>query len=611
MATGLAASLQMGTPDAFLGVRCSARQFRWTERLDPADGHVATAIAQQHGLSDLMGRVLAARGARPETVSQFLNPTLKALMPDPSTLREMDRAAARLAQAIVDREPVAVFGDYDVDGAASAALVRRFLAAHGHEGRVYIPDRLTEGYGPNVEAFRMLVEEGAALIVAVDCGTSGHAAIEAATALGTDVLVLDHHQAGEALPEATAIVNPNRLDDLSGQGRLAAAGVTFLVLVATVRALRTAGWYGEGRPEPDLLQWLDLVALATVCDVVPLEGLNRALVAQGLRIMQFRRNVGLRALSDVAGLAAEPTPYHLGFVLGPRINAGGRIGSADLGVRLLSTGDDAEALEISRTLDRLNAERKAIEAQCLEGATAMAESLLEADPDAPLIVAASGDWHKGLVGLVASRLTDRFRRPSLVITWTEAGQGTGSARSIAGADIGAAVRQAVDAGLLVKGGGHTMAAGLTVEREKLGALTEFLQAALAESVASARGAADLKIDGALMAAGASLELAALLEQAGPFGAGNPQPRFAFAAHRCTFAKVVGNAHTRCVLASDDGGRIDAIAFRSADTPVGRLLAEGRGHPLHVAGHLRRDNWGGREKVELVIEDVADPRAQSS
>lgn len=610
MTSALPSTAEVGPPDAFLGVRRSARQFRWIERLDPSSGPIATAIAQQNQLPELMGRVLAARGARPETVSSFLNPTLRDLMPDPSTLRDMDRGAARLAQAIVDGEPVAVFGDYDVDGAASAALVQRFLAAHGRTARVYIPDRLTEGYGPSIEAFSRLAGDGAGLIVAVDCGTSGHAAIEAAAGLGADVIVLDHHQADEALPAAVAIVNPNRLDDLSGQGRLAAAGVTFLVLVATVRALRTAHWYGDGRPEPDLLQWLDLVALATVCDVVPLQGLNRALVAQGLRIMHFRRNVGLRALADVAGLTAEPTPYHLGFVLGPRINAGGRIGSADLGARLLSTGDDAEALEIAQTLDRLNKERKALEAHCLESATALAESLLETDSDAPLVVVDSGDWHKGLVGLVASRLTERFRRPSLVVTWAEAQHGTGSARSIAGADIGAAIRQAVDAGLLVKGGGHAMAAGLTVEREKLGPLTEFLRSELDASVTAARTSADLAIDGALMATGATSELTTLLDQAGPFGAGNPQPRFAFAAHRCSYAKVVGGAHTRCVLTADDGSRIQAIAFRSADTQVGRLLAEGRGHPLHVAGHLRRDHWGGREKIELVIEDVADPREQS-
>ncbi|MGI9383720.1 MAG: single-stranded-DNA-specific exonuclease RecJ [Methyloligellaceae bacterium] len=607
---GLATTIEAGAPGAFLGVRCSARQFRWIERLDPSQSHIATAIAQQSDVPELMGRVLAARGARPETVASFLNPTLKDLMPDPSNLRDMDRAAARLAQAIVDDEPIAVFGDYDVDGAASAALLQRFLAAHDRAARLYIPDRLTEGYGPSVEAFRQLAGEGARLIVAVDCGTSGHAAIEAAAEHGADVVVLDHHQADETLPAAAAIVNPNRLDDLSGQGCLAAAGVVFLVLVATVRALRTAQWYDDRRPEPDLLQWLDLVALATVCDVVPLQGLNRALVAQGLRIMHFRRNIGLRALADVAGLTAEPSPYHLGFVLGPRINAGGRIGSADLGARLLSTGDDAEALEIARTLDHLNNERKALEAHCLESAVALTEQLLEADPDAPLVVVDSGDWHKGLVGLVASRLTDRFRRPSLVVTWAEAGQGTGSARSVAGVDIGAAIRQAVDAGLLVKGGGHAMAAGLTVERDKLAGLTEFLQAALGDSAAAARTQADLAIDGALMAAGATSELMALLERAGPFGSGNPQPRFAFAAHRCRYAKVVGGAHTRCVLTADDGSRIEGIAFRSADTQVGRLLAEGRGHPLHVAGHLQLNRWGGREKVELIIEDVADPREQS-
>ncbi len=351
---------ELDPADAFLGVRHSARELRWTERLEPGKTNFAAAIAQQHGVPELVGRVLAARGAEPATAADFMNPTLKSLMPDPLTLRDMDRGAARLARAIVEAEPVAVFGDYDVDGAASVALMQRFLAAHGRSARSYIPDRITEGYGPNTDAFRRLIEEGARLIVTVDCGTASHVPIGAARELGADVLVVDHHQSGEDLPAAEAVINPNRLDDLSGQGRLAAAGVTFLLLVATVRVLRTAGWYGDGRPEPDLLAWLDLVALATVCDVVPLQGLNRAFVAQGLRVMRHRRNAGLRALADVAGLAGEPTPYHLGFVLGPRINAGGRIGDAGLGARLLSTADEAEAARIAGTLDRLNSGRTAL-----------------------------------------------------------------------------------------------------------------------------------------------------------------------------------------------------------------------------------------------------------
>ena len=598
-----------GAGDAYLGVTASARGYVWRDRLDAGAAKTAVAISQRHGLPELLGRVLASRGVGIDEVATALDPTIKALMPDPSTVRDMDKAAARLAQAIVANEPIAVFGDYDVDGACSAALMVRFLGAHGRRARIYIPDRITEGYGPNREAIEALVKEGARLIVTVDCGTTGVEPLAAAAPLGADVIVADHHQAGEQLPDVAAIVNPNRQDDLSGLGNLCAAGVVFMLLVSTARELRRRAFYNASRTPPDLLALLDLVGLATVCDVVPLKGLNRAYVTKGLQAMRQRRNTGLKALADAAGLAVPPTPYHLGFVLGPRINAGGRIGDAALGARLLATDDEMEAARIAQLLDKLNRERKAIETRILEEAVAQAERLIESDADVPLLLIANEGWHKGVVGLVASRLTDRFRRPSCVIAWEEAGVGTGSLRSIDGVDIGTTVRAAVDAGHLLKGGGHTMAAGLTVERARFDALRDFLHLRLVAATTTARAAISLPIDGALTPGAVTDEFFDLIERAGPYGQGNPQPRFAFPAHRVKYAKVVGEAHVRCALEAGDGSRLDAVAFRAVDQPLGAALLNSAGLPLHIAGNLRRDTWNGRDRRELVIEDVADPRRQ--
>jgi single-stranded-DNA-specific exonuclease len=585
----------------------------WRERLDPAAAGTALAISQRHGLPELLGRVLAARGIGLEEAAVALAPTIKALMPDPSSLRDMDKAAARLADAVQAREAVAVFGDYDVDGACSSALLARFLRAHGVAARIYIPDRMTEGYGPNAAAIEGLVKDGARLIVTVDCGTTSFEALAVAAPLGADVVVVDHHQADARLPEVAALVNPNRQDDMSGLGHLCAAGITFMLLVAVARELRRRGHYQGGPAQPDLLEAIDLVALATVCDVVPLRGLNRAYVARGLEVMRQRRNVGLRALADAASLAVPPTAYHLGFVLGPRINAGGRIGDAALGSRLLASDDEVEAARIAVLLDKLNRERKAIETAMLDEAMMRADACLEADPAVPILIVAAESFHKGVVGLVASRLTERFGRPSCVIAWEEGGQasimGTGSLRSVAGVDIGAAVRAAVAAGHLAKGGGHAMAAGLSVARESLEGLRAFLGERLAAPARAARLGRALEIDGALTPAHVTHELLELIERAGPFGQGNPEPRFALPAQRIRFAKVVGEAHVRCTLEGGDGARLDAVAFRAADQPVGKALLSSGGMPLHVAGHLRRDTWNGRDRLELVVEDVADPRRQ--
>lgn len=586
-----------------LGVEQSARGRTWIERLQPDRAPVATAIAQAHGLPDLLGRVLAARGADLSTAERFLDPSLKALMPDPASLQDMTRAAERFASAITRGEKVAVFGDYDVDGASCVALVERFLRAHGQACLTYIPDRLTEGYGPSATALTSLVEEGAHLILTVDCGTAGNEAIDAANKAGAEVIVLDHHQAGEELPKAFALVNPNRQDDLSGQGHLAAAGVVFLFLVATASALRSMG-HQESHTALDLLGLLDLVALATVCDVVPLKDANRAFVAKGLQVLRLRHNTGLRALADEARLGEAPSTYSLGFVLGPRINAGGRVGASGLGARLLATEDESEAATIAARLEGLNAQRKAIEDRMLEEATAMAEHALAGDPQLPMLFLGQRGWHKGLVGLVAGRLTERFQRPSFVMTVDEDGVATGSARSIPGVDLGRAVRGAVEQGVFLKGGGHAMAAGFSLQWDTQDAAAAYLLDQLANTVAASAQIRTLGLDGALSAGGATIKLADLLDRAGPYGPGHARPRFAFPGHRVTRARTFGNGHFRCTLLAADGGRIEACAFRIAGTPLGELLFAAEGQRLHVAGHLRRSSWQGRESIELMIEDAA-------
>ncbi len=532
----------------------------------------------------------------------YLAPSLRQDLPDPSTLTDMDAAASRLADAVIAGESVAIFGDYDVDGATSAAILHDVLAALGTKPRIYIPDRIFEGYGPNPDAIDILVDGGATLIVCVDCGSTSFEALERARARGVDVIVLDHHQVGDELPPAVAVVNPNRRDDVSGQGQLAAVGVTFLAAIALLRELRRRDFAGT---LPDLLPHLELVALGTVCDVVPLTGLNRAFVAKGLVALRRSERVGLRALIEASRLKSPPDCGHLGYLLGPRINAGGRIGEATLGAQLLTATDPAEAARIAAMLDRLNNERQAIET------AAVAEALAEADAEigegeGPAVVIASREgWHPGVVGLVAARLKERFERPAFAIAWNGGGLGAGSGRSIAGVDIGKAVRAAVDEGILVKGGGHAMAAGVTVEREKLGLLRAFLEARLAPEVLAATADRDLEIDGALAGSGATPALVEDLDRAGPFGSGNPAPVFAFPAHRVAFADTVGKGHVRLSLATGAGETLKAIAFRAADTPLGRALLSARGKPLHVAGTLSLDHFSGTPRTQLRVLDAAE------
>lgn len=591
---------------AFLGVTRSVLGRSWTERCDPARATIALAIAQTHGLPDVLARVLAGRGVGVHDAAGFLAPRLRDLMPDPHGLRDMEAAAARLAEAVERRETVAIFGDYDVDGACSAAILAEYLRACGTPFVIHIPDRITEGYGPNVAAIRTLAADGAGLLVTVDCGTASHEPLAEAQRLGLDAIVLDHHQAPERLPAARAIVNPNRQDDLSGLGHLCAAGVVFLSVVALNRKLRERGFWSD-RPPPDLLSLIDLVALATVADVVPLLGLNRAFVRQGLAIMRGRGRVGLAALLDVAALGGAPECWHLGYLLGPRINAGGRIGDAALGSKLLLAADPFDAGRLAADLDRLNRERQAIEQAAVEEAQAQAQHALDGGPHAAILVTSSPEWHPGVVGLIAARLKERFRRPAFAFTIGPEGVATGSGRSVPGADLGRAVRAAVDAGLAVKGGGHAMAAGVTIAAADMDRFADFISLRLGDAVGEARLADVLAIDATLTAGGAQAGIVAAVERAGPFGSGQPEPVFAFAHHRVVEAKEVGSGgHVRVKLRSRDGARVGGVAFRAAGQPLGRGLVEALGRDVHVAGTLCIDRWGGGERVEVRIVDVATP-----
>ena len=590
----------------YLDVARSVTGKRWHPRT--TDDRQALAIAEANGLPEIVARVLAGRGVGIDRVDDFLNPTLRAALPNPSSLRDMDRACERIVRAINDGERIGVFADYDVDGATSAALLARFFAAIGQELAIYVPDRMTEGYGPNIGGMRALQADGVSVVITVDCGTTAHEPLAEAAALGLDVVVLDHHVAEAALPEAVAVVNPNRLDEDNDCRQLAAVGVAFLFAVAVNRALRDACWYGEGHAEPDLMAWLDLVALGTICDVVPLTGVNRALVSQGLKIMARRNNPGIAALADVAGLDERPGAYHAGFVLGPRVNAGGRVGESGLGARLLSIDDPTEIGDIAARLDRYNKERREIEAEVLDRATELAEAQDEgADATKePVILVAERGWHPGVIGIVASRLRERFNRPACVLA-IEGEAAKGSGRSIPGAALGSAVIAARQAGILTAGGGHAMAAGFTVATERIGELKSFLDEHMARQLDYRIPPPGLAIDAALTPKGATANIVDALEAVGPYGSGNPRPRFALPRVKIARADVVGSDHVRCFLVGAEGGpRLKGVAFRSVGTPLGEALLTSGGAPLHVAGHLKADRWRGSDAVELVIEDAARP-----
>lgn len=573
---------------AFLGVEASLTGRRWIGLTDEQD-RLAEAIAQGQRLPLPVARVLARRGVAADEAPGFLAPSLRDLLPDPMLLRDMGPAADRFIHALKHRQRIAVFADYDVDGGASAALLLTWLRAMGHGATLYIPDRIDEGYGPNVPAMQALGREHD-LIVCVDCGTLSHEPIAAA---GCDVVVLDHHLGGETLPPALAVVNPNRQDETGELGHLCAAGVVFLMLVEANRRLRGAGVQG-----PDLMRFLDLVALATVADVAPLIGVNRALVRQGLAVMGRRERPGLVALSDAARMTKAPDTYALGFLLGPRVNAGGRIGQADLGARLLATDSPAEAVVLAQRLDQLNTERREIEAAVRAEAMAQAEAR---GADGPLVWAAGEGWHPGVVGIAAARLKEAFDRPSVVIG-LENGIGKGSARSVPGVDLGAAVQRVAAEGLLIKGGGHRMAAGLTVAQDALEPAMARLAELLGRQGAGEGGPRDLAIDGLLAPEGATPDLITQIEAAGPFGASAPAPRFVFVDQRIADARKIGENHLR--LTFGDGARLQAIAFGVWDSPLGMALSSGAAGRFHLAGRVEVDSWGGRQRVQLKLEDAA-------
>lgn len=576
---------------AFLNVEHSALGQRWVGPT-PEVERLAEAMVQETGLPLPLARLLVSRGVSPAEAAGFLDPHLRDLLPDPRRLKDMDRAAARFLHAVKGRERIAVFGDYDVDGGASSALILTWLRLMGREATLYIPDRIDEGYGPNVPAMSGLAATHD-LILCVDCGTLSHDAIAAAK--GADVVILDHHLGAETLPPALAVVNPNRQDEDGSLGHLCAASVVFLMLVEANRLMR-----GDGVQGPDLMAMLDLVALATVADVAPLVGVNRALVRQGLKVLARRDRPGLRALADVARMDQAPTPYHLGFLLGPRVNAGGRIGAADLGARLLATADPHEAEALAERLDILNTERREIEARVRDAALELAGAR---GLDAPLVWAAGEGWHPGVVGIVAARLKEATHRPAVVIG-LDGGIGKGSGRSVTGIDLGAAIHRLAGEGLLEKGGGHRMAAGLTVRQDKLEPAMERLSDLLARQGAGAAGPRDLRIDGLLMPQAITPALIEEIEKAGPFGQGAPAPRFAIPAAAITHSARVGANHLRATLSDGLSARLDAICFGACDTALGPLIEGHAGRRLHLAGRIELNTFGGRSRAQLRIEDAA-------
>jgi len=576
---------------SFLGVEASLTGRRWVGPGVEAE-RSAELLVQRTGLPQAVCQVLARRGVAPEEATGFLAPALRDLLPDPRGLKDMEKAAARFLVALGRRERIAVFADYDVDGGSSAALLLIWLRQMGHGATLYVPDRIDEGYGPNDEAMAALAAEHD-LIICVDCGTLSHGPVAAAA--GADVVILDHHLGGETLPEALAVVNPNRQDEDGSLAHLCAAAVVFLMLVEAGRRLRSAG-----RTGPDLMAMLDLVALATVADVAPLTGVNRAFVRQGLKVMARRDRPGLAALADVARMDTAPTAYHLGFLLGPRINAGGRIGQADLGARLLASDDPHEVAALAERLDALNTERRDVEAGVRAAALAQAEAR---GFDAPLVWASGPGWHPGVVGIVASRLKEASNRPAIVIGF-EDGIGKGSGRSVSGIDLGAPIQRLAAEGLLIKGGGHKMAAGLTVAEDKLEAAMARLGELLAKQGAHLAGPSDLNVTGLLMPAAATVELAEQIEEAGPFGAAAPAPRYVFAEMKIHFAKRVGESHLKISFGDGIGPKMDAICFGAYDTPLGAALEAHGGARFHLAGRLDINSWRGRQSVQLRLEDAA-------
>ena len=565
------------------------------------EGHVRAIVAEA-GLSDLAARLLALRGIPADTVEQFLSPTLRSEFPDPSSFADMDKAAALVLDALLDGRQVTVFADYDVDGGTSSAILARYFRAWGRELGLYVPDRLAEGYGPSPEAFRHLKEQGADLVITVDCGAAATDALAAAVEIDLPIVVIDHHLMQGAVPEAAALVNPNRADCQSGCGHLAAAGVVFVFVAALNRLARERGLAPEDGL-PDLMQWLDLAALGTLCDMAPLKDVNRAFVRQGLKILQRGENVGLRALADVAGLGEVKSVYHATFMLGPRLNAGGRVGDPWIAAKLLACDDRDEAIVLAERLHSLNEARKALEQEILEAASGQAERQLAEDPERGILIAAGEGWHPGVIGIVAGRLKDRFHLPSIVIGWGE-GLGPvakGSARSVPGVNVGDAIAAAAKEGVILSGGGHAMAGGLSCEPDQIAALDDWMRAHMAEFVEERRQARELVVDTLVAPGAASVELLEQIEALGPFGAAAPEPILAMQAVRPVNARRIGANHLK-FSAEDESGRIDCLAWRMADEPLGETVMAGK--PVHLAGRLKLDTWNGRRRVQFELVDAA-------
>lgn len=566
----------------------------------PVDERRAELIAQRFALPLPVARIIASRGIPVDDVANFINPKLQNLMPDPFCMKDMEKAAKRIAEAIVKKQKVAIIGDYDVDGATSSSVLRLYLESVGIEPEIHIPER-DEGYGPSWQAFDEFAVLGAELVITVDCGTTAFDVFDYAGSLNIPVIVLDHHEAEVRLPEVYAVVNPKRLDESDDYPYLkymAAVGVVFCTIVAVNRELRKQGFFA-GREEPNLLQWLDLVALGTVCDVVPLLGLNRAFVRQGLRIMSLRSNTGLRALIDKSGISEAPSAFHLGYVLGPRINACGRVGEASLGNKLLCSRDDFQAGQLADKLNEFNAQRKEIEAYVLLSAIEMLEGTPQ---EYPIAFAAGKDWHQGVVGIVAGKLKERYNVPAFVMS-IEPDEVKGSARSVPGVDLGALIIAAKEKGLLTKGGGHTMAAGFSLSEDKIEAFRRFAGEYVRQKLGEEDVAPVIEVDSALDLLGANTDFAAALELLEPFGAGNAEPKIVLEHVRIVKPGIVGAGHVRCFLTSGNGGSLKAMAFKIADTELGKTLLNSQGAVFDIAGVLRRDNWQGRNSVQFIIDDA--------
>ena len=588
----------------FLNIERSFSGKRWLER--PVNDRQALALSQQFQLPDIIGRFLSARGIAAEFVDDFLDPKLSTSLPDPAHLLDMDAGVDRIIKAITANEEIAIFGDYDVDGATSSALLARFFVSIGVNHLIYIPDRIKEGYGPNITAFEKLKNDGVSVIITVDCGTTAFEPLLFGKIIGLDVIIVDHHIAEVGLPNAVAVINPNRLDEESRHTQLAAVGVSFLLIVALNRALRENGFFIKNSVirEPNLMNLLDIVALGTVADMVPLTGVNRALVVQGLKVMAKRRNKGLSALADVAGMDEAPSTYHLGFLMGPRVNAGGRVGQANLGAKLLSTENSQEALDIAQKLDAYNAERREIEATVLEEALVLAEIKAKEKTSQSLVFIVGKNWHPGVIGIVASRLKERYGLPACVLTVNN-DVATGSGRSITGVDLGACVISARQAGVLTNGGGHAMAAGFSLNADKLEVFETFLSERIGKQIVEGGILPTLNVDGLITIEGASMDLVEILNRMAPFGTGNAEPRLVFSGVRITKVDIVGVDHIRCFMTGIDSKKqLSAIAFRCADTDLGQALLKHNGLPLHVVGRLRENNWQGRSSVQLLIDDAA-------